>query len=60
MIRNRQGETGSTPFRNGRLRCIDNQWFVATRGPALHGPYPSQEAAEKALDEHIGNRSRER
>lgn len=48
--RNRDGESGQTPLREGRLHCIDNQWFFAVRGPRLHGPYPSQEAAEEALE----------
>lgn len=58
MIRNRQGESGDAPYRSGRLRCIDDKWFIATRGPELHGPYPTQEEAERALEDHIGSRNR--
>ncbi len=47
---NRRGERGAVPYRDGRLHCIDNRWFFATRGPRLSGPYESQDAAERALE----------
>lgn len=51
LIRNRRGEGGPVPHRSGRLRCVEGYWFIARRGPALEGPYPSQEAAEAALED---------
>jgi hypothetical protein len=37
---------------NGPIHCIDRQWFYATSGPCLYGPYPSQDDAEVALARH--------
>lgn len=55
---NRNGERGSVPYRNGRLHCINEQWFYAVRGPSLRGPYDSPEDAEKALARDLRRSSR--
>jgi hypothetical protein len=46
---NRRGERGCVPYRNGRIHCINGQWFYAVRGPRLRGPFEHQEDAEKAM-----------
>lgn len=51
--RNRRGEQGPVPHRNGRLRCIGSSWFIARRGLTMHGPYASQDEAERALRERF-------
>lgn len=48
-MQHRYGERGAVPYRQGRLRCINDQWFVAMRGPCLYGPYRDQDEAERAL-----------
>lgn len=39
---------------DGPIHCIDCQWFYATAGPRLYGPYSSQEEAEAAMGRHAG------
>ncbi|MGD8430382.1 MAG: DUF6316 family protein [Ectothiorhodospiraceae bacterium] len=55
-MRQRKGESGHVPFRNGRFHCIDNKWFFSTRGSALHGPYRDQDEAERALERELTRR----
>ncbi|MBA1148657.1 hypothetical protein H0Z60_16525 [Ectothiorhodospiraceae bacterium WFHF3C12] len=56
MLQNRRGETGSIPHRSGRLHCIENQWFFATRNGRLEGPYRDQDEAEAALRRFLDRR----
>jgi hypothetical protein len=56
MLPNRNGEQGAVPHRSGRLHCIENQWFFATRNGRLEGPYRDQDQAEAALHRFIGRR----
>lgn len=52
-MRNRYGERGTVPYRQGRLRCINDQWFFAMRGLRLYGPYADQDEAELALQQEM-------
>lgn len=52
----RAGETGPVPFRNGRLHCLEGQWFFACRQGKLKGPYAEQEDAEDALRRYLATR----
>jgi len=53
MTRNRRGENGGVPHRNGRLHCIAEQWFFATREGRLEGPFRDQDDAESALRRYL-------
>ncbi len=52
---NRNGESGSTPFRSGRFFTIDTNWYFSTREAMDQGPYRSREDAEYALRKYIEN-----
>lgn len=52
----RAGETGPVPFRNGRLHCLEGQWFFACRRGKLKGPYQGQDEAEDALRRYLAAR----
>lgn len=49
MERPRRGENEAYPFRTGRLFCINNEWFFATREGRDKGPYEGRAAAEAAV-----------
>lgn len=49
MSDNRHGESGSIPFRSGRIFNVGMQWYFATREGVDHGPYPDKSDAEAEL-----------
>ena len=49
MTQNRQGETGSVPFRSGRLFSVGMQWYFMTREGLDRGPYMDKTNAEAEL-----------
>lgn len=49
MTQNRQGETGSIPFRTGRIFNVGMQWYFATREGIDHGPYADKSDVEAEL-----------
>ncbi|MGD8484144.1 MAG: DUF6316 family protein [Thioalkalispiraceae bacterium] len=49
MTQNRRGESGSTPFRTGRIFNVGAQWYFATREGVDHGPYTDKSDAEAEL-----------
>ena len=49
----RAGETGAVPFRNGRLHCLEGQWFIACREGRMKGPFADQQEAEEALRRYL-------
>ena len=55
MSRHRKGELGAVPFRSGRFFYIDSKWYFACREGKEVGPFPSKQAAERALAEYIDN-----
>ena len=53
MSRNRKGETGTPPYRTGRLFVVDSQWYFSTREGLEHGPFPTREKAERECQTYI-------
>jgi hypothetical protein len=53
MCQHRTGETGSIPFRSGRLFNVGMQWYFATREGIDQGPFPEKNDAEAELALYI-------
>lgn len=49
MTQNRRGESGSHPFRSGRIFSVGNQWYFSTRENGDQGPFSSRTDAEAEL-----------
>lgn len=47
--KNRQGETGSAPFRSKRFYTVNTGWFFHTREGITQGPYHNLLEAKSAL-----------
>ena len=54
MNRNRDGESGPTPYRTGRYFCVDSRWYFSTREGLDHGPFKKKEMAIDACKMYIG------
>ena len=59
MSQNRQGETGSIPFRSGRIFNVGMQWYFATREGIDHGPFSDKTDAEAELTLFVRDRRTE-
>jgi len=55
MVANRNGESGSIPFRTGRFFNVGVKWYFITREAIDQGPYPSKNEATFALTQYIEN-----
>ena len=49
MTQHRSGETGSVPFRTGRIFNVGMQWYFATREGIDRGPFDDRDDAEAEL-----------
>jgi hypothetical protein len=54
-MRRHGDQKDKTYFRSERLFCMNGQWYFCAR-EGDHGPYPSREAAERALKRFIGDK----
>jgi hypothetical protein len=53
MDMNRAGETGKVPVRSSRFFYEERCWYFRTREGADVGPYNTQKAAKKGLQDFI-------
>ena len=49
MNQHRQGESGSIPFRSGRIFNVGMQWYFTTREGIDRGPFEDRNDAEVEL-----------
>lgn len=49
MEKHRAGETGSIPFRTGRVFNVGMQWYFATREGTDQGPFNGRDNAETEM-----------
>jgi hypothetical protein len=49
MEKHRTGETGSIPFRTGRVFNVGMQWYFATREGTDQGPFNGRDNAEAEM-----------
>lgn len=60
MTQHRTGETGSIPFRSGRIFNVGMQWYFATREGSDQGPFEGRDDADMELMMYVRDKSTEK
>lgn len=48
MLRQRNNDSRSFPFRMGRFFSVNGEWYFSSRESAAHGPFIDRATAEEA------------